>query len=72
MARLSFDHGATYDYCRATLVFNVKQGDVDGTDIAGRVVVLVADSPKVMTEGNWKVGVFVDDGADDAQFDSLS
>jgi hypothetical protein len=34
-------------------------------------VVLVADSPKVMTEGNWKVGVFVDDGADDAQFDSL-
>jgi hypothetical protein len=68
---LSFDHGATYDYCRVTLVFNIKQGDVDGTDIAGRNVALVADSPKVMTEGNWKVGVFVDDGADDAQFDRL-
>ena len=23
---LSFDHGATYDYCRATLVFNIKRG----------------------------------------------
>jgi hypothetical protein len=68
---LSFDHGATYDYCRVTLVFNVKRGDVEGTDISGRVVALVADSPKVMTEGNWKVGVFVDDGADDEQFDKL-
>jgi hypothetical protein len=44
---------------------------VEGTDISGRVVALVADSPKVMTEGNWKVGVFVDDGADDEQFDKL-
>jgi hypothetical protein len=68
---LSFDHGATYDYCRVTLVFNVNRGDVEGTDIGGRVVALVADTPKVMTEGNWKVGVFVDDGADDEQFDKL-
>lgn len=68
---LSFDHGATYDYCRVTLVFNVKQGEVDGTDIGGRVVAIVADTPKVMTEGNWKVGVFVDQGADDQQFDKL-
>jgi len=68
---LSFDHGATYDYCRVTLVFNVKRGEVDGTDIGGRVVAVVADTPKVMTEGNWKVGVFVDEGADDDQFDKL-
>jgi hypothetical protein len=68
---LSFDHGATYDYCRVTLVFNVSRGDVDGTDIGGRVVAIVADTPKVMTEGNWKVGVFVDEGADDEQFDKL-
>ena len=25
----SFDHGATYDYCRVTLVFNVAEGDVE-------------------------------------------
>src|SRR5579884_2636632 len=68
---LSFDHGATYDYCRVTLAFNIKSGDVDGTDVAGRKVVLIADSPKVMTEGNWKLGVFVDDGASDQQFDNL-
>ena len=23
---LSFDHGATYDFCRVTLVFNIREG----------------------------------------------
>lgn len=23
---LSFDHGATYDFCRATLVFHISEG----------------------------------------------
>jgi len=68
---LSFDHGATYDYCRVTLGFNVREGAVDGTDVAGRKVVIIADSPKVMTEGNWKLGVYVDDEASDEQFDKL-
>jgi hypothetical protein len=58
---LSFDHGATYDFCRVTLVFNIREGGVEGTDIGGRKVVMIADTPKVMTEGNWRVGVF-DDG----------
>ena len=68
---LSFDHGATYDYCRVTLAFNIKEGNVDGTDIGGRKVVIIADAPKVMTEGNWKLGVYIDDGADDDQFKKL-
>src|SRR3954470_10998134 len=68
---LSFDHGATYDFCRVTLVFCINAGQVDGTDVAGRTVAVIADTPKVMTDGNWRVGVFVDDGATDAQFDQL-
>jgi hypothetical protein len=68
---LSFDHGATYDFCRVTLVFNVRQGEIDGTDIAGLKVAMIADTPKVMTEGNWRMGVFVDENATDAQFDKL-
>ena len=47
----TFDHGATYDYCRVTLVFNIKDGEVEGTDIAGLKVAAIADTPKVMTEG---------------------
>jgi hypothetical protein len=68
---LSFDHGATYDFCRATLVFDIKRGQVDGTDISGRKVVIIADTPKIMTQGNWRLGVYVDDQASDEQFDKL-
>jgi hypothetical protein len=68
---LSFDHGATYDFCRVTLVFAIHEGDVDGTAIGGRTVAVIADTPKVMTEGNWRLGVFIDDGASDEQADKL-
>ena len=68
---LSFDHGATYDFCRITLVFNIREGDIDGTDIAGLKVAAIADTPKVMTEGNWRLGVFVDEQASDEQAQKL-
>jgi hypothetical protein len=68
---LSLDHGATYDFCRVVLAFNIREGQVDGTDIGGRKVVAIADTPKVMTEGNWRLGVFIDDQATDEQFDKL-
>ena len=55
----SFDHGATYDYCRVVLVFNIREGEIEGTDIGGIKVAAIADTPKVMTEGNWRLGVFV-------------
>src|SRR6202043_2934157 len=64
---LSFDHGATYDFCRVTLVFNIRSGQIDGTDIAGLKVAAIADTPKVMTEGNWRLGVFIDAAASDEQ-----
>jgi hypothetical protein len=63
--------GATYDRCRVTLVFNVIDGDVDGTDVSGLTVAAVADTPKVMTEGNWRLGVFLDESATDEQAEKL-
>jgi hypothetical protein len=69
---LSMDHGATYDYCRVTLVFKIREGDVDGTDIGGLTVAVIADTPKLMTEGNWKLGLFIDDRANDEQAEKLT
>src|SRR5512132_1099776 len=63
--------GADYDRCRVTLVFNVVDGDVDGTDVSGLHVAAVADTPKVMTEGNWRLGVFIDAAASDEQAEKL-
>jgi hypothetical protein len=68
---LSFDHGATYDFCRVSMVYNIREGDVEGTAVAGRKVVVIADTPKVMTDGNWRLGVYIDDQATDGQFDKL-
>jgi hypothetical protein len=67
----SFSHGATYDYCRVVLVFKIASGDVEGTDVSGVTVAAVAETPKVMTEGNWKLGVFIDDAASDEQVEKL-
>lgn len=63
--------GATLDRCRVTLVFNVKQGEVDGVDVGGFTVAAIADTPKVMTDGNWRIGVYIDAKASDEQAEKL-
>ena len=68
---MSLDHGATYDFCRVALVFDILEGDAEGTDIGGLTVALVADTPKVMTEGNWRLGMFIDERASEEQGEKL-
>jgi hypothetical protein len=68
---VSLAFGAHRDRCRVTLVFNVTDGEVEGTDVSGLTVAVVADTPKVMTEGNWRVGVFLDSAASDEQTQAL-
>src|SRR3954467_14183293 len=67
----NMSHGATYDYCKVVLVFAIKSGDVEGIDVSGLNVAAIAETPKVMTDGNWKLGVFVDDRASDQQMEKL-
>lgn len=67
----SFALAATHDRCRVTLVFKVNDGEVDGIDVSGLSVAVVADTPKVMSEGNWRLGVFLDEAASDAQAEKL-
>ena len=69
---MSFDHGATYDYCRVMLVFNITEGEIEGTDVGGLKVAAIAETPKVMTEGNWKLGMFIDEQASDEQMEKLT
>ena len=69
---LSFDHGATYDYCRATLVFDISEGEIENTDVSGLKLAVIVDSPKVMTEGNWRLGMFVDEHATDEQMEKIT
>jgi hypothetical protein len=63
--------GADYDRCNVTLVFHVTDGDVEGTDVSGLTVAAIADTPKMMSEGGWRLGVFIDESASDEQAEKL-
>ena len=63
--------GADYDRCNVTLVFHVTDGEVEGTDVSGLTVAAIADTPKVMSEGGWRLGVFIDESASDEQAEKL-
>src|SRR5512142_894917 len=62
---------ADYDRCTAVLAWHINSGNVGGIDVSDRSVVLLLDSPKQMSEGNWRVGVFMDDRASAEQVEKL-
>jgi hypothetical protein len=70
-ASSGFGQPADQDYCHLVLVFHVDSGQIEGVDVGGHTVALVVDSPKMMIEGNWSVGLFIDDSASDEQADAL-
>jgi hypothetical protein len=63
--------GATLDRCKVTLVFRVRDGDVEGTNVGGLTVAAIVETPKVMTDGNWRMGVYIDAAASDEQAEKL-
>jgi hypothetical protein len=68
---VSLDLGADRDRCHFFLVFQVESGEVDGVDVSGLTVAAIGDTPKVMSEGNWRLGVLIDERASDEQADKL-
>jgi hypothetical protein len=68
----SFATAATQDRCRVILNFHVQRGEIDGVNVAGRSVSVVADAPAKMLDGGWRVGVIIDDKATKEQMDKLA
>jgi len=53
------------------LVFDVREGNLNGTDLSGVAFALYNHFPSNLTSGNWKVGIVVDDGASDEQAQAI-
>jgi hypothetical protein len=53
------------------LAWHIDSGEVDGTDVSDISVVLVLDSPRQMSEGGWRVGMFMDERASEDQAQKL-
>lgn len=66
-----FTAPATNDRCQVLLAFHVDRGDIEGVDVGGLSFALIVDSPRVMSDGNWRVGVVVDSAGSDAQAGAL-
>ena len=62
---------ATQERCEIMVVYHVAQGEIDGLDVGGLSVVLIADAPRQMTQGKWRVGLIIDAGASKEQADRL-
>jgi hypothetical protein len=63
---------STHGFCIFAMGFEVERGSYNGASLDGRSFVVVGHTPGNMGEGNWKVGLLVDDGADDVQREALT
>ena len=62
---------ATQDGCDLLLAWHVTEGAKDGTDLSGMNAVMAVRSPKQMTDGGWRVALYLDDRANAEQSDAL-
>ena len=57
--------------CRGLLVFQVKEGNLDDTDLGGTAFALCNLFPSNLTAGNWKLGAVIDESASDDQAQAI-
>ena len=64
-------HPPTHGYCQTWMAIAIDEGHFEGEDLSGLNVGLLVDIPGKMSEGNWKVAVYVDDKASDIAYEGL-
>jgi hypothetical protein len=57
--------------CDSVLAYHLDAGTIDGVDVAGRTVAGVTHIPGNVLNGNFRLALYVDDGASDAQFEAI-
>lgn len=62
---------ADTERCQVVLVFHIDSGEVEGVDVSDLTVAMLADTPQVMADGDWRVGLFMDEAASQEQADKL-
>ena len=68
----SFAAPATQERCQVVLAYHVTRGQIDGVDVSGRSVAVVADTPAQMIKGSWRLGLIIDDKASKEQAEKLA
>ena len=58
---------ATHEFCKVAMSFAVQRGHFGDTTLDGVVFAVIAQSPAIMSQGNWALGLIVDETASEAQ-----
>jgi|SRR6187455_3660638 len=67
----SLTQPADKERCQVLLAYHVDEGEIEGVNVSDRTVLVVADTPAMMADGNWRVGLIMDDGASEEQTQAL-
>ena len=57
--------------CYGAGVFDVREGNLDDLDLSGLRIGITVHYPGLVSDGNWQIGVFVDEGASDEQYSGI-
>lgn len=58
--------------CKAAVAMKIDKGEKDGVSLDGLAFVVLMHSPGAMGDGDMKVGLIIDENADEAQTDAIS
>ena len=61
------DHGT----CDTIVAYHFDKGTIEGVDVSGHTIALIAHVPGNILQGNWKVAVYVDSTATQQQHDAI-
>lgn len=57
--------------CDTIVSYHFDKGTIDGVDVTGRTIAIVAHLPGNILKGNWRVAVYLDDKTSEEQMDAL-
>lgn len=67
----NFGGDPTLGYCEATLGFQIQEGNYGATQLGGLNMVLYLRAPGKLFDGNWTLGVYLDQRASQEQVEAL-
>jgi hypothetical protein len=57
--------------CEGVLAYHIDRGTIDGVDVAGLTYAMLLHLPGNVLQGNWRIVLYVDDKATNAQHEAL-
>jgi len=57
--------------CDSAQAWHFDSGKIEDVDVAGRTIAMVAHIPGNVLKGNFRVALYIDDGASDAQYEAI-